>query len=107
MGATEMTELRTTFDQKSDTVAGSSAAPVTNRAGAPALISEQQVLFSTASATALPPVTTRRFSDAIHTVARVLGAVLAGSEKPPAQRHYPKRHVWLESSLMSREMDRL
>lgn len=102
-----MTELTTTFDQKSDTVAGSSAGPVTNRADAPTLITEQQVLFNTAAATALPPVATLRFSDAIHTVVRVLGAVLAGSEKPPAQRHYPKRHVWLESSLMSREMDRL
>jgi hypothetical protein len=102
-----MTEVTTTFDQKSDTTAGSSAAPVTNRADARGLITEQQVLFSTAAATALPPVTTRRFSGAIHTVVGVLGAVLARSKRPPAQRHHPKRHLWLESSLMSREMERL
>jgi hypothetical protein len=102
-----MTKLTTTFGQKTDTAACSSAAPVTNRAAAPALITEEQVRFSTASAAALPPVTTRRFSDAIHAVVGALGAMLAGSERSSAQRHYPKRHVWLESSLMSREMDRL
>jgi hypothetical protein len=56
------------------------------------LITEQQVLFSTAAATALPPVRARRFGDAVR---RVVGP------------RYPKRHVWLENSLMSREMDRL
>jgi hypothetical protein len=33
--------------------------------------------------------------------------MFAASEKPAARRHYPKRHVWLDNALMSREMDRL
>jgi len=33
--------------------------------------------------------------------------MFAASEKRPARRHYPKRHVWLDNALMSREMDRL
>jgi hypothetical protein len=31
----------------------------------------------------------------------------AESEKSAGRRHYPKRHVWLDNALMSREMDRL
>jgi hypothetical protein len=103
-----MSELSTTFDQTPATGAGSSTAPVSRKpAEAPELITEQQVLFTTAAAVALPPAKTRRFSDAVHAVAGTLRAVFASSEKPPAQRHYPKRHVWLENALMSREMDRL
>ncbi|HEX4586388.1 MAG TPA: hypothetical protein VH185_00280 [Mycobacterium sp.] len=71
------------------------------------LITEQQVLFSTASAVALPPAKTRRLSGAIHAVSAALRAMFAASEKPPARKHYPKRHVWLDNALMAREMDRL
>jgi hypothetical protein len=104
-----MSELSTKSSRKPDTAVGSSAAaPVTtNLAEAPTLITEQQVLFSSAAVVALPPAKTRRFSEAVHAVAGALGAWLASAARPPAQRHYPKRHVWLESSLMSREMDRL
>jgi hypothetical protein len=72
-----------------------------------ALITEQQVLLSTASAVALPPAKTHRWSDTIHAVSGALHAMFAASEKPPARRHYPKRHGYLENALMSREVDRL
>jgi hypothetical protein len=71
-----------------------------------ALITEQQVLFSTA-AVALPPAKTRRWSDTVLAVTGALRAMFAASEKPPARRHYPKRYGYLENALMSREMDRL
>jgi hypothetical protein len=74
---------------------------------AQALITEQQVLFSTAAAVALPPAKTRRWSDTVSAVGAALRAMFAASEKPPARQHYPKRHVWLDNALMSREMDRL
>ena len=67
------------------------------------LITEQQVLFSTAAAVALPPAKTRRWTDAVSAV----GSWLVSAAKPPQKPVYPKRHVWLENSLMSREMDRL
>lgn len=71
-----------------------------------ALITEQQVLFSTA-AVALPPTKTRRWSDAVHAVTGALRGVFAATEKSSARKHYPKRHDWLDNALMAREMDRL
>lgn len=71
------------------------------------LITEQQVLFSTTAAVALPPAKTRRWSDTVSAVGTALRAMFVASEKPPARRHYPKRHAWLDNALMSREMDRL
>ena len=62
-----------------------------------ALITEQQVLLSTAAAVALPPAKTRRWTDTIHAVSGALRAMFAATEKPPARRHYPKRHAWLET----------
>ena len=71
------------------------------------LITEQQVLFSTAAAVALPSARTHRWSDTVHAVSGALRAMFAASEKQPARRHYPKRYGYLENGLMSREMDRL
>ena len=71
------------------------------------LITEQQVLLSTAAAVALPPAKTRRWSDAVLAVASAVGSWVASAAKPPTKQVYPKRHVWLENALMSREMDRL
>ena len=73
----------------------------------PALITQQQVLFSTAAAVPLPPAKTRRWSDAIHAAASAVGSWLANAAKPPTKPVYPKRHAWLENASMSREMDRL
>src|ERR1700752_5311026 len=73
----------------------------------PALITQQQVLFSTAAAVPLPRANPRRWSDAIHAAASAVGSWLANAAKPPTKPVYPKRHAWLENASMSREMDRL
>ena len=73
----------------------------------PALITEQQVLFSTAAAVVLPPAKTHRWSDAVHAAAFAVGSWIANSAKPSTKPVYPKRHAWLENASMSREMDRL
>jgi len=68
---------------------------------APVLVSEQQVMFSTAAAVPSRPTTiARRLIDAI----RVVGAAV---HRPPARRHHPQRFIYLEAALMAREMDRL
>jgi hypothetical protein len=72
-----------------------------------ALITEQQVLLSSAAVVALPPAMTRRWTDTIHAISGALRAMFAATEKPPARRHYPKRHAWMDNALMAREMDRL
>ncbi len=101
-----MTEVTTSFEQKPDTGTAQSASTVPSKQ-AQALITERQVLLGTAAAVALPPVKTRRFSDAVHVVVGSVRTWLVRAGQPPAKRRYPKRHVWLENSLMSREMDRL
>jgi hypothetical protein len=55
---------------------------------------------------ALPPARTRRWTDAVSAVTSAVGSWLVSAAKPP-KPVYPKRHVWLENALMSREMDRL
>jgi hypothetical protein len=93
-----MTELATTFDQTPNTGPAPAAAPVAAKpAEAPTLITEQQVLFATAAAVALPRPKARR---------GVLGWLM-NAAAPPAPQQEPKRYVWLETALMSREMDRL
>jgi hypothetical protein len=101
-----MTELPTTSSPTRE--AGTSPVPSPAQATvAPALITEEQLLLSTAAAVALPPAKTRRLSDAVHAVVSALRAMFASSEKPHARKHYPKQYGYLENSLMSREMDRL
>ena len=103
-----MTDMATTYSPKlEDSGQPSPVTSVTNTTEAPALITEQQVLFSTAAAVAPPPAKTRRWSYPVQAVSAALRAMFAASEKPPARRHYPKRHRYLENALMSREMDRL
>ncbi|HXO52449.1 MAG TPA: hypothetical protein VN888_15795 [Mycobacterium sp.] len=103
-----MTDMATKSGPKlEDSRETSPVTSVTNSTEAQTLITEQQVLFSTAATVALPPAKTRRWSHRIRAVSAALGAMFAASEKPPAQRHYPKRHAFLENALMSREMDRL
>jgi hypothetical protein len=103
-----MNELATTFGPTHKPVGDASPRPSpTKSTESTTLITEQQVRLSTAAAVALPPAKTRRFSDMVEAVAAKVRVLFASSGKPPARRHYPKRHVWLENSLMSREMDRL
>jgi len=106
VGEIEMTELTTTFSRKEQTDTGTTPAPSSAQSTETTLITEQQVLMSTAAAVALPPKT-RHFIDVVHALADKVRAVFASSEKPPARKHYPKRHVWLDNALMAREMDRL
>jgi hypothetical protein len=108
VGEIEMTELTTTFSRKQRrTGEGTPPDTSTVQSTETTLITEQQVLMSTAAAVAIPPAKTRRFGDVVHALAGKVRAVLASSEKPPARKHYPKRHVWLDNALMAREMDRL
>jgi hypothetical protein len=102
-----MTNMATTSSPELDESRETLVAPATSSTGTEALITEQQVLFSTAAAVALPPAKTRRWSDTVHAVGTALRTMFTASEKPPARQHYPKRHVWLDNALMSREMDRL
>jgi hypothetical protein len=69
-----------------------------------ALITEQQVLF--ASAAALAPAPAKHLHVA-HELASAVRAMFVRPEKPHVRRHYPHRLAYLESSAMSREMDRL
>ncbi|MEN3316730.1 MAG: hypothetical protein V7643_131 [Mycobacterium sp.] len=102
-----MTDMATKYSPEAEPRRETSpVASVPTSTDTQALITEQQVLFSTAAAVALPPAKTRRFSDAVHAVALAVGSWLASAAKPPKPVH-PKRHVWLENALMSREMDRL
>jgi hypothetical protein len=102
-----MTNMATTFspelDESRKTLVTSAPASTDTQA----LITEQQVLFGTAAAVALPPAKTRRWSDTVHAASTALRAMFAAPEKRPARQHYPKRHAWLDNALMSREMDRL
>jgi hypothetical protein len=68
---------------------------------APVLITQQEVVFSTAAAISSRPASIfRRLINAI----RALGAAL---HRPPARRHHPQRSSFLEHSRMAREMYRL
>jgi hypothetical protein len=72
-----------------------------DKAYPPVLITQQEVVFSTAAAMSPRSATiSRRLIDAI----RVVGA---GSHRPPTRRHYPQRSNCLEPSRIARETDRL
>ena len=102
-----MTDMATTYRPELDESQETLAAPATSSTGTQALVTEQQVLLSTAAAVALPPAKPRRWNDTVHAVFTAVRAMFAAPEKPAARQHYPKRHVWLDNALMSREMDRL
>ena len=101
-----MTDMATTYHSELDESREKLVSAQRTEAGTQALITEQQVLFSTAAAVALPPAKARQWSDTIVTVASAVGSWLTSAAKPP-KPVYPKRRVWLENALMSREMDRL
>ncbi len=72
----------------------------------PVLITEQQVLFSTAVAAGSP---TRRGIVAIlsHSMSTVAMQWRARAARRPVHKYYPPHLSYLEHSLMAREMDRL
>ena len=74
-------------------------------AGTTTLITEQQVLFG--SAAALAPAKTHRWSNPAHGAVAAVRAMFAKPERPRVQKHYPQRFYYLESALISREIDRL
>jgi len=74
----------------------------------PILITEQEVLFSTAAAVPVQPTTTRRWIQATHVIAAGLHRMfLTTADTRPARRHHPERFRYLEDALMAREMHRL
>jgi hypothetical protein len=86
------------------------SAPVEAPPRAPALITEQQVLFATAAALPMQPAKTgRRWIAAVHGLGVSLRAALTASSNGagPQRRHYPSRNDFLEDSRMAREMMRL
>jgi hypothetical protein len=70
-----------------------------------ALITEQQVLFASAAALAPAPATHRGVVGEFASTVRAMFTHQAA--KPRERKHYPQRFTYLESSAMSREMDRL
>ena len=85
------------------TARASSVVPPDEAASAEVLITEQEVLLSTAAA-----VRPRRESISSRFVASV-GRIFPVSVRTshPRRGDYPKRYEFLERSLMAREMDRL
>jgi hypothetical protein len=101
-----MTTLETkagTADPNSETTAATvpTSAPA-DTADTAALITEQQVMF--ASAAALAPV---EHHHPVHEFASAIRAMFVRPERSHPRRHYPQRFGYLETSAMSREMDRL
>jgi hypothetical protein len=88
-----------------DTKATSTSQPANQVQTAPAkpaaVITEQQVLLG--SAAALAPAPAHRWNVA----AAVRELFVAKPEKAHGRKHYPQRYSYLETSAMSREMDRL
>lgn len=79
--------------------------PVTNEVTqTPVLITEQQVVLSTAAAVRIRPATPRRGLSAV--LRGIFVNTTANAEKP--RRHYPpRRDSFLEHAAMAREMHRL
>ncbi len=71
------------------------------------LITEQQVLFSSAAAVAISSA--HWWTSATRAVTVTMRRIFVTSEADarPKRRHYPPRSTWLEDSRMAREMHRL
>ncbi len=97
-----MSQSPTTSAAKLDVIQGAEPTLVKDgTSDAPILITEQQVVFSTAAARSSRPATiSRRVIEAM----RVVGAAVY---RPSARGHYPQRFSCFEDSRMAREMDRL
>ena len=72
------------------------------------LVTEQEVIVGTAAAVPMRPSTIRRWSQMTYVVAAAWQRIfLTTADARPARRYQPARYQFLESALMSREMDRL
>ena len=100
-----MATLDTKRPQRQTDVESASGPSVAPSPETSALITEDQVMFS--SAAALAPAPSHRWSDAAHEVTAAVRAMFTRPEKPRARRHYPQRFGYLENAAMSRAMDRL
>lgn len=96
-----MTELTTTL--RPNTQPQPAPAPVATTVSEPTLITEQQVMFSTAAAVAAP-AKTRGWG--IGSAAGAVWAWFTEASKPP-QPNFRKGPVYIENALMAREMGRL
>jgi hypothetical protein len=74
-------------------------------AEAPILITEQEVLLSTAAAVTVPSKKTAEQWIALLRPRRLFMHSRAG-ERAAKHRHYPHHYVFLEQALMAREMER-
>jgi hypothetical protein len=74
--------------------------------GGTTLITQQQVLFSTAAAGALHRAKTSRWAAVVNSVSTAMSALFTDS-RPPGQRYVPRRSVYLENGVMARAMYRL
>ena len=76
---------------------------------APILITERAVAFATAAGLPVRFANARWWMRAIHAVSTtVAGTVqMSTAESGPVRRDFPRRYAFLESALMSREIDRL
>jgi hypothetical protein len=101
-----MTDMATTYSPQLDESREKLVSSPQTSTETQTLITEQQVLFSTAAAVALPPAKTRGWLGTAHAVASAVGSWFASAAQPP-KPVYPKRHEWLENALIAREMDRL
>jgi hypothetical protein len=98
----EMSQSPTTFAATPDVIQDAESTLVKDgMCHAPVLITELEVLFSTAAARSSRPAS---ISGRVITAIRVVGAA---SHRPPARRHHLPRSSYLEQSRMAREMDRL
>lgn len=105
MGVTQMTEIVTTSSPVSETVVDRVPGQTPVGARVLPLVTEQQVMLGTAAAT-LSPARSRGFGAAVHSVTHALQTAFVRQSRP-ARRPAVKRYGYLESSLMSREMNRL
>jgi hypothetical protein len=80
--------------------------PTAASPAAPVLITEQQVLFSTAAAVT-PPRPRYLLGGAPRAFSSAMTWWRTRGERRAERPHYPARMNFLEDSLMSREMDRL
>jgi hypothetical protein len=98
------TKAGTNSANKQTTTPESAPATAVEQTADTTLITEQQVLFASAAALAPAPATHR---SVVGEFASTVRAMFTHEAKPRERKRYAQRFTYLESSAMSREMDRL